>query len=37
LDEQSPPLPQWLREWSASCDGLSIQLRETEDLVLRAP
>jgi len=37
LDEQSPPLPQWLREWSASCDGLSIQLREAEDLVQQAP
>lgn len=30
LDEQSPPLPQWLCEWSASCDGLSSHLREEE-------
>lgn len=37
LDEQSPPLPQWLREWSASCDGLSIQLREAEDVQAQRP
>lgn len=30
MDEQSPPLPQWLTEWSDSCDKLSIEIRETE-------
>ena len=30
LDEQSPPLPHWLCEWAASCDGLSTCLREAE-------
>jgi len=30
LDEQSPPLSRWLREWSDSCDGLSSQLRAEE-------
>lgn len=30
MDEQSPPLPQWLQEWSSSCDGMSSELRETE-------
>lgn len=30
LDEQSPPLPSWLAEWSASCDGLSARLRDEE-------
>ena len=37
LEEQSPPLPQWLREWSASCDRLSSQLREMEGLEGRVP
>lgn len=32
LDEQSPALPRWLAEWSASCDGLSACLREAEQL-----
>lgn len=32
MDEKSPPLPQWLTEWSKSCDGLSIQLRQMETL-----
>lgn len=31
LAEQSPPLPRWLSEWSASCDGLSSTLREAEN------
>lgn len=30
MDQQSPPLPQWLTEWSDSCDKLSIEIRETE-------
>lgn len=30
MDERSPPLPQWLTEWSDSCDKLSIEIRETE-------
>lgn len=30
LPEQSPPLADWLSEWSASCDGLSAQLRGEE-------
>lgn len=30
LPEQSPPLPRWLADWSASCDQLSGQLREEE-------
>ncbi|SDK70061.1 thioesterase family protein [Pseudomonas indica] len=35
LEEQSPPLPQWLYEWSASCDGLSASLREEEYLQIQ--
>ena len=31
LGERSPVLPQWVCDWSASCDGLSIILRETEN------
>lgn len=30
LDEQSPALPDWLQQWSASCDGLSLQLQDME-------
>lgn len=30
LEEESPPLPQWLCEWSASCDRLGALLREAE-------
>lgn len=30
LPEQSPPLPVWLSDWSASCDQLSVQLRDEE-------
>ncbi|WP_395502464.1 thioesterase family protein [Ectopseudomonas mendocina] len=30
LDEQSPALPDWLQQWSASCDGMSLQVRELE-------
>jgi len=30
LPEQSPALPDWLTQWSASCDGLSSQLRDAE-------
>ena len=28
LPAQSPALPDWLAQWSASCDGLSSQLRD---------
>ncbi|SDZ60234.1 acyl-CoA thioesterase [Pseudomonas sp. NFIX28] len=27
----SPELPQWLKDWSQSCDDLSVQLRTEED------
>lgn len=30
LPEAPPPMPPWLRSWSESCDGLSLQLREEE-------
>ncbi|MBV7563902.1 acyl-CoA thioesterase [Pseudomonas sp. sia0905] len=30
LPEQSPLLPAWLSDWSASCDQLSVQLRDEE-------
>jgi len=30
LPEQSPALPAWLSDWSASCDQLSAQLRDEE-------
>ncbi|KIQ06538.1 MULTISPECIES: thioesterase family protein [Pseudomonas] len=30
LPEQSPPLPDWLSNWSESCDRLSSQLRDEE-------
>ncbi|WP_261943722.1 thioesterase family protein [Pseudomonas sp. LRP2-20] len=32
LEEHSPPLPEWLTQWSASCDGLSSCLRDGESL-----
>lgn len=32
LDEHSPEMPAWLREWSASCDEMSLQLRVEEGL-----
>lgn len=32
MDELSPPLPQWLIEWSNSCDKLSIELRRAENI-----
>ena len=28
--DESPALPGWLQDWSASCDGLSEHLREAE-------
>ena len=34
LDERSPDMPAWLREWSASCDDMSVQLRQEEGLGL---
>lgn len=30
VPDQSPPLPQWLSQWSDSCDGMSMQLRDEE-------
>lgn len=30
IDPQSPPLPQWLATWSASCDAQSQALRDEE-------
>lgn len=36
VPEQSPALPDWLLRWSASCDGLSGQLRAEEGRDLRA-
>lgn len=30
VPEQSPALPEWLMRWSASCDAMSLQLREEE-------
>jgi hypothetical protein len=30
LPEQSPAMPEWLTAWSASCDGMSGQLRMEE-------
>ena len=30
LEAQSPALPEWLAQWSASSDGMSTQLREEE-------
>ncbi|AMR67412.1 thioesterase family protein [Aquipseudomonas alcaligenes] len=34
LDERSPDMPAWLREWSASCDDMSVQLRQEEGVGL---
>lgn len=30
VDTQSPALPQWLQEWSESCDDMSVALRDEE-------
>jgi hypothetical protein len=30
LDETSPPMPQWMSDWSRSCDAMSAQLRDEE-------
>ena len=30
LSEASPPMPQWLKDWSQSCDDMSQQLRAQE-------
>ncbi|WP_336118119.1 hypothetical protein, partial [Klebsiella pneumoniae] len=32
LAEASPPMPQWLSDWAQSCDDLSVQLREEEQV-----
>lgn len=31
LDAQSPPLPEWLQDWTRSCDGMSAALRLEEE------
>jgi hypothetical protein len=30
LSEQSMEMPQWLTDWSQSCDDMSLQLRDEE-------
>ncbi|UVL38304.1 thioesterase family protein [Pseudomonas sp. B21-040] len=37
LDEQSPPMPTWLTDWSQSCNDMSAQLREEEGQPIRRP
>ncbi|PWK39649.1 thioesterase family protein [Pseudomonas sp. OV226] len=37
LDEQSPPMPAWLTDWSQSCNDMSAQLREEEGQPIRRP
>jgi acyl-CoA thioesterase FadM len=37
LAEQSPPMPQWLTDWSQSCNDMSRELREEEGQPARRP